>query len=62
VLLAGLVARCLAKGREERPDSIAEVAAILAEVARERPWREEEAREWWARWQGREPRPGDAGK
>jgi serine/threonine-protein kinase len=62
VLLAGLVARCLAKVREERPDSIAEVAAILAEVARERPWREEEAREWWARWPGREPRSGDAGK
>jgi serine/threonine-protein kinase len=58
MLLASLVARCLAKSREERPGSIAEVAAILAEVARERPWREEDAREWWARWQGGVPRSG----
>ncbi|HEX4943485.1 MAG TPA: serine/threonine-protein kinase, partial [Usitatibacteraceae bacterium] len=47
-ILEALVARCLAKDREERPRSIAEVAAVLAEVARERPWREEEARDWWA--------------
>ncbi|MCW5593407.1 MAG: serine/threonine protein kinase [Burkholderiales bacterium] len=46
--LADLVARCLAKDREARPAGVAEVAAVLAEVARERPWREEEARGWWA--------------
>jgi serine/threonine-protein kinase len=46
-ILEALVARCLAKDREERPASIAEVAAVLAEVARQRPWREEEARAWW---------------
>ncbi|MBL0143352.1 MAG: serine/threonine protein kinase [Betaproteobacteria bacterium] len=49
-VLVALVARCLAKDREERPGSIAEVAAVLAEVARQRPWREEEARDWWSRW------------
>jgi len=48
--LDALVARCLAKDREVRPRSIAEVAAVLAEVGLERPWREEDAREWWARW------------
>jgi serine/threonine-protein kinase len=47
-VLADLVARCLAKEREARPASVAEVSAVLAEVARQRPWREEEAREWWA--------------
>jgi serine/threonine-protein kinase len=46
--LETLVARCLSKDREERPGSIAEVAAVLAEAARRRPWREEDAREWWA--------------
>jgi serine/threonine-protein kinase len=46
-ILVDLVARCLAKEREARPSGIAEVAAVLAEVARQRPWREEEAREWW---------------
>ena len=48
-VLEALVARCLAKDREERPGSIAEVAAVLAEVALQRPWREEEARAWWSR-------------
>jgi serine/threonine-protein kinase len=46
--LASLVARCLAKDREARPSTVAEVAAVLAAVARERPWREEEAAAWWA--------------
>lgn len=47
-LLEDLVARCLSKDRAERPQAIADVAAVLAEVARERPWREEDARAWWA--------------
>ncbi len=47
-VLVALVARCLAKEREARPATIAEVAASLAEVARQHPWREEEARQWWA--------------
>ena len=46
-ILEALVARCLAKDRDDRPASIAEVAAVLAEVARQRPWREDEARAWW---------------
>lgn len=48
--LARLVGRCLAKDRDERPASVAEVAAVLADVARECPWREEDAREWWSRY------------
>jgi serine/threonine-protein kinase len=47
-ILEALVARCLSKDRKERPQSIAEVAAVLAEVARQRPWREDDARAWWA--------------
>ncbi|HEX5629214.1 MAG TPA: serine/threonine-protein kinase [Usitatibacteraceae bacterium] len=60
-VLADLVARCLAKEREERPAGVAEVSAVLAEVARQRPWREEEARGWWADYDRRragEPAPG----
>jgi tRNA A-37 threonylcarbamoyl transferase component Bud32 len=52
-VLASLVARCVAKERGDRPGSVAEVAAILAQVARERPWREEDAAAWWANWPGR---------
>ena len=46
-VLVDLVARCLAKDREARPAGIAEVLAVLSEVARLRPWREPEARQWW---------------
>ncbi len=45
--LEALVAKCLAKDRDARPGSISEVAAVLREVARERPWREADARAWW---------------
>jgi serine/threonine-protein kinase len=48
-VLEALIARCLAKEREARPASILEVAAVLAELTRQRPWREEDAREWWSR-------------
>jgi hypothetical protein len=44
-----LVARCLAKDREERPGSIEVVAAEIAQLARAHPWREADAREWWER-------------
>lgn len=47
-LLDALVARCLAKDREARPRSIEELAAVLQEVARARPWPESEAAAWWA--------------
>ncbi len=53
-VLAALVARCLSKDRGERPATVGEVAAVLAEVARERPWREDDARAWWSRRPGRE--------
>jgi serine/threonine-protein kinase len=59
-VLVSLVARCLAKERGERPANVGEVAAALAAVARERPWREDEARDWWARWPGRDARPAGA--
>jgi len=46
--LEALVARCLAKDREERPRTIDEVAAVLAEIARNHPWREVDALRWWS--------------
>ena len=46
--LEALVARCLAKDREDRPKTIDEVAAVLAEVAVDYPWREIDARRWWS--------------
>jgi tRNA A-37 threonylcarbamoyl transferase component Bud32 len=45
--LEALVARCLAKQRDARPASIDEVDQVLAEIARQRPWGEDEARAWW---------------
>ncbi|NJD87091.1 MAG: hypothetical protein FIB05_03610 [Betaproteobacteria bacterium] len=59
--LADLVARCLAKDREARPAGVAEVAAVLAEVARQCPWREEEAREWWEAYDRRRAAAAGAG-
>ena len=46
--LEALVARCLAKDREARPATIAEVRAELEEIARRYPWTQAEARAWWA--------------
>jgi hypothetical protein len=45
--LEALLARCLAKDREERPRSIDEVATVLADIARNHPWREVDALRWW---------------
>ena len=45
--LEALLARCLAKDREERPRNIDEVAAVLADIARNHPWREVDALRWW---------------
>jgi len=59
--LADLVARCLAKDREARPAGVAEVVAVLAEVARQHPWREEEAREWWGAYDRRRAAAAGAG-
>jgi len=46
-VLDSLVTRCLAKDREDRPATIEEVEAVLNEAARQRPWREEDAKAWW---------------
>jgi len=42
-----LVARCLAKDRDDRPAGVEELQEILARLAREHPWTEAEARAWW---------------
>jgi serine/threonine-protein kinase len=46
--LAALVARCLAKERDQRPADIEEVRRALDEIAREHPWRDTDARAWWS--------------
>jgi serine/threonine-protein kinase len=56
-VLEALLARCLAKDREGRPGSVDEVDLVLAEVARQRPWREADARAWW---EAQPPATGDA--
>jgi hypothetical protein len=45
--LAALVARCLAKERSLRPESVAEVRTSLDALAMRWPWTEAEARAWW---------------
>jgi len=45
--LAALVARCLAKDRDDRPATIEAVRAALAALALEYPWSEDDARAWW---------------
>lgn len=44
-----LVAACLEKRREDRPQSIAELLEVLDALAREMPWTQHEAREAWLR-------------
>jgi eukaryotic-like serine/threonine-protein kinase len=46
--LQALIARCLAKDREDRPRDIEAVASALADIARNHPWREIDARRWWS--------------
>src|SRR5690606_25688312 len=45
--LEELLARCLAKDRDDRPADIDEVARTLAELARDLPWSEARAAAWW---------------
>lgn len=45
--LEALVASCLAKDREQRPASAAEVAARLAALALPVSWTADAARRWW---------------
>ena len=39
---------CLEKDRADRPASAAELDAMLAAVALDERWTQEDAREWWA--------------
>jgi hypothetical protein len=45
--LDDLVFRCLAKEPDDRPSNVDEVLDDLARVAREQPWRQDDARAWW---------------
>jgi eukaryotic-like serine/threonine-protein kinase len=46
--LDALILRCLSKERGERPARVAEVVAVLDEIAVAHPWTEAQARAWWA--------------
>ncbi|HEX9179824.1 MAG TPA: serine/threonine protein kinase [Burkholderiales bacterium] len=43
-----LVARCLAKDRGGRPESVAELVVVFDEVLARQPWGPEQAAAWWA--------------
>ena len=46
-----LIFRCLAKAREERPQHVAELLAVLERLARDFPWTPSAAETWWReRW------------
>jgi serine/threonine-protein kinase len=45
--LEQLILRCLSKAPEQRPDSAAELAELLAAVGGVAPWSEADARRWW---------------
>jgi len=49
--LDGVLAQCLAKTREARPRSAEEVMAALRGLAELMPWTQEQAAEWWSRYQ-----------
>jgi DNA-binding NtrC family response regulator/putative methionine-R-sulfoxide reductase with GAF domain len=42
-----VVLRCLAKNPDDRPASALDLDAALSEIAFDRPWTQERAREWW---------------
>jgi hypothetical protein len=42
-----LVARCLAKDRAARPQSVDELIAAFATLLRETPWTQADATRWW---------------
>jgi serine/threonine-protein kinase len=50
--LEALLLACLAKKREERPESARELCRQLAECAARTPWSEDEARAFWVGWRG----------
>lgn len=55
--LAALVARCLAKNREDRPGRIEEVLEVLDALAARQPWTQAQARECWLAMRPREGTP-----
>jgi serine/threonine-protein kinase len=42
-----LIARCLAKARAARPQSVDEMIEVFVALLRERPWTQEDAARWW---------------
>jgi len=46
--LERVVLACLEKNREERPQSAAELRAMLQGCADVEPWTEHQANRWWA--------------
>jgi serine/threonine-protein kinase len=44
-----LVAACLEKKREDRPQRVADLAEAFGALASELPWTQREAAEWWAK-------------
>ena len=46
-----LIYRCLAKSREQRPQQVAELVAVMDRLARDLPWTPVAAESWWReRW------------
>jgi serine/threonine-protein kinase len=45
--LADLVMRCMAKKPQDRPDNVAEVMAMLEQLALSAPWSQVQAAQWW---------------
>jgi tRNA A-37 threonylcarbamoyl transferase component Bud32 len=54
--LEALVRRCLAKNREDRPQSVHEILSTLAALDL-RPWSSADARRWWEDREGELPHP-----
>ena len=50
-----LVAACLEKKREDRPQRVADLVEAFVALAAEMPWTQREAAEWWARIPAAEP-------
>jgi hypothetical protein len=44
-----LVAACLEKKREDRPQRVGDLVEAFEALASENPWTQREASEWWAR-------------
>ncbi len=58
--LDALIARCLAKAPAERPNTVAEIVAVLDTLDLP-PWTREDARAWWVAWREKAARGGPSG-